>query len=44
MIPLGNEVNEKKKNQIDISEYEDVEDDDDYTPPVVLAYDTEDED
>lgn len=34
----------KKSNSVDLEQYEDIEDDDDYSTPVVLAYDSEEDD
>lgn len=43
--PLNKDKDLHKKpiKKIDLSQFEDVEDDDDYSAPCVLAYDEEDE-
>lgn len=40
---LKQNVTENKIKKIDLSQFEDVEDDDDYSAPCVLSYDEEDE-
>lgn len=43
VIPMD-KSNIKSNSNIDLEQYEDIEDDDDYSTPVVLAYDSEDDD